>query len=590
MTAATASPALLRVSVGQCTEAGRKPLNQDSVGARIAQGALLERKGVACAVADGISSSPVSHLASETAVTGFLADYYSTPDTWSVQTSAERVLVALNAWLHAQSRAGEFRYERDKGHVCTFSALVLRSATAHLFHVGDSRIYRLSADGLEQLTQDHRVTVSAEESYLGRALGADSQVRIDYLALPLSAGDIYLLATDGAYAHLSEADIRQTLAACAGDLQEAAQRLVQQALDAGSTDNLSLQLVRVDALPAPDAPDRQQQRLTLPVPELKSGLRLDGYRLVRPLHVTSRSHLFLAEDEATGCRVAIKAPSVEMRENAAFLERLQLEEWVARRIHDPHVVGAAFPERRRTALYTALEFVEGQTLTQWMTDHPHPDLDTVRRIVEQIGQGLRALHRLEILHQDLRPENIMIDTTGTVRLVDFGAVRVAGLDPRPDDDTPPGTLQYMAPEYVAGLPPSPASDLFSLAVITYQMLCGALPYGARLAQARTRADQRRIGQGYRSLCRDGAAPTHAAIPGWVDDALRKALDIDPHRRQADVAEFLHDLQHPHAGYRSRHRTPWVERDPVQFWKVLALVGLACTLILLYLLARMHAGH
>jgi serine/threonine protein kinase len=78
-------------------------------------------------------------------------------------------------------------------------------------------------------------------------------------------------------------------------------------------------------------------------------------------------------------------------------------------------------------VYVATEFIDGQTLSQWMIDNPRPDLETVRGLVEQIAKGLRAFHRLEMLHQDLRPENIMIDKTGTAKIIDFGATRVAGL-------------------------------------------------------------------------------------------------------------------------------------------------------------------
>ena len=75
----------------------------------------------------------------------------------------------------------------------------------------------------------------------------------------------------------------------------------------------------------------------------------------------------------------------------------------------------------------AMEFIEGQTLAQWMRDHPKPEQKTDRSIITQIARGLQSFHRLEMLHQDLRPENIMIDGTGTVKIIDFGSTRVAGL-------------------------------------------------------------------------------------------------------------------------------------------------------------------
>src|ERR1044071_9292279 len=154
----------LKISVGQHSDKGRKEINQDFDGVYIPKEPQLSTKGVAIDMADGISSSDVSQIASQFAVTGFLEDYYCTSDAWSVKTSAQRVLIATNSWLHSQTQQSHYRYDKDKGYVCTFSAMVLKSTTAHLFHVGDARIYRKRGARLERLTEDHRVKVSAEES------------------------------------------------------------------------------------------------------------------------------------------------------------------------------------------------------------------------------------------------------------------------------------------------------------------------------------------------------------------------------------------------------------------------------------------
>src|SRR6266851_6840376 len=173
----------LKISIGQYSDKGRKETNQDFHGALIPKEPLLSLKGIAIVLADGISSSNVSQIASESTVKGFLTDYYCTSESWSVKTSAQRVIVATNSWLHAQTRRSQYSYDKDKGYVCTFSAMVIKSTTAHIFHVGDSRIYRVSGNALEQLTDDHRVVVSSEQSYLSRALGINPQLEIDYLAL-----------------------------------------------------------------------------------------------------------------------------------------------------------------------------------------------------------------------------------------------------------------------------------------------------------------------------------------------------------------------------------------------------------------------
>src|SRR5690349_5977334 len=165
----------LKVAVGQHSDRGRKAVNQDFYGWRLPDEPLLGSKGIAIALADGIGSSDVSQVAAEFAVMAFLDDYYSTSETWSVRKSADRVLAAANSWLHARTYHSSHRYEKDRGYVCTLSGLVLKGATAHLFHVGDTRVYRLQGNSLEQLTQDHRV-----QSYLSRAVGFNPQIEIDY--------------------------------------------------------------------------------------------------------------------------------------------------------------------------------------------------------------------------------------------------------------------------------------------------------------------------------------------------------------------------------------------------------------------------
>src|SRR5436190_348428 len=168
----------LRVSVGQHSDKGRKAVNQDFYGVSVPKEPQLTSKGIAVALADGIGSSEVSQIASEFAVLGFIDDYYCTSEAWSVKKSVERVLTATNSWLHSRTRQSPYRYEKDRGYVCTLSALVIKSTTAHVFHVGDTRIYRLHPGGLEQLTEDHRLRVSEEQSYLSRAMGFQPKVEI----------------------------------------------------------------------------------------------------------------------------------------------------------------------------------------------------------------------------------------------------------------------------------------------------------------------------------------------------------------------------------------------------------------------------
>ena len=570
----------LQIAVGQCSDKGRKPVNQDFHGVMVPREPQLGAKGVAIALADGISSSDLSQIASESAVKGFLQDYYATPDTWSVKSSAERVLRATNSWLYAQTRNGPYRYVLDRGYVCTFSALVIHSTRVHLFHVGDARICYLAGNRLEQLTEDHRLWVSAEKSYLSRALGMADRLEIDYQSYPLQVADTFVLMTDGVYEHVEEGFVADAIGDHAEDLDRAARLIVERALERSSTDNLTVQILRIDALPAPAVDELNQQVAALPFPpELRPRMDFDGYEIVRALYASSRSHVYLALDKDSGQQVVLKVPALDKRDDTAHLERLLMEEWVARRIDNAHVLKAMDQTRERRFLYTVTEYLEGQTLEQWMHDNPSPELAQVRDIIEQIAAGVQALHRQEMLHQDLRPQNIMIDRQGTVKLIDFGSVHVSGLARGSDGPAGAaaqphilGTAQYTAPEYFLGEPGTVRSDLFSIGVIAYQMLSGRLPYGTGVAKASTRASQRRLR--YRSVLDD-----ERSIPTWIDGAIRKAVHPSPAKRYDAISEFVHDLRHPNPAFVNQDFKPLMERNPVLFWQGLSLV-LFCVVVAL----------
>ncbi len=577
----------LTISLGQYSDKGRKETNQDFHGALIPDEPLLSLKGIAIVLADGISSSDVSAVASESAVKSFLTDYYCTPESWSVKTSAQRVIVATNSWLHSQTRQSQYLYDKDRGYVCTLSAMVIKSTTAHIFHIGDARIYRVAGHALEQLTEDHRIVISSAQSYLGRALGINPQIEIDYRTLKIERGDLFLLATDGVYEHVSGRFIAETINGNANGLDSAARSIVEEAQRQGSPDNLTVQIVRIDELPDSEGNEIVRQASELPCPPLpEARMVLDGYQIVREIHGSSRSHIYLAVDSADGTLVALKTPSIDLRDDPAYLQRFMMEEWVARRINSAHVLKPRIQSRTRNYLYVVTEFVDGQTLTQWMIDNPKPSLETVRGIVEQIAKGLQAFHRLEMLHQDLRPDNIMIDGTGTVKIIDFGSTRISGIA----DDTASGmgdnilgTVQYTAPEYFLGERGSSGSDIFSLGVIMYQMLTGRLPYGAQAAKTRTKSQQRKLR--YKSVLDD-----NREIPAWIDGALKKVLHPDPYQRYDELSEFMFDLRHPNKNFIKSSSRPLIERDPLLFWKCLSAVLFIFTLIVSFLLLSEIGKH
>lgn len=569
----------MQISIGNFSDKGNKAANQDSLGVRLGADSLLQTKGIAAAIADGVSSSEHGAEASAACVLGFLSDYFSTPETWSVKKSVVQVCTALNGWLYRQ---GDSLTAAHRGRVTTFSAIVLKSTTAHIFHIGDSRIYRIRQGIIEQLTVDHRTWVSPEKSYLSRAMGVDTHLQIDYSRISLELGDIYLLSTDGVHDYLTESELASIVLSSQNDLSKAAELLARKALAHDSSDNVSCQLLRIDELPSRDVDEVYSQLTELPFPpDLSEGHILDGYKIVRELHASNRSQLYLAIDTETGLHVALKTPSVNYEDDPAYIERFTMEEWVGRRIDNAHVLKVYEPTRRRRFLYHVAEYLQGPTLRQWMIDNPAPDLEQVRSIIEQIALGLQSFHRLEMLHQDLKPENIIIGNQGALKIVDFGSVKVAGIA---EIDTPVyrsnllGTKNYSSPENLADQPGSNASDIYSLGVITYEMLSGGkLPYG-QIPSNKSKIN-------FRNLSYIPCHDFNENVPAWLDGALKKAVSADPLNRYHELSELIYDLRNPNKSLSFQDRRPLMEKHPVQFWQsVSGILALVVMLLLITLFA------
>ncbi len=564
---------VLKVSVGGLSIAGVKEQNQDAFAAHSPEAPMLQHKGVACALADGVSSSAESHIASQTAVTQFLSDYYSTPDSWTVKNSAAKVLTALNRWLYQHGNSGT---RAKNSLVTTFSAIVIKSTTAHLFHVGDSRIYRLRQGELELLTQDHSSTFGGNKSYLTRALGIDSHVEVDYRRESVEQGDLFLLSTDGLHEFIDDKSLPTRLSELDADLEADAKQLVHAALEAGSDDNISCLLVHVDQLPVEQLDEAHRKLTHLPIPPvMKAGNRIDDFQVLEVLFSGTRSHLYLVKDDNSDQLYALKTPSQNFAEDPLYLDGFIKHEWVGKRIHHPAVMNVFNPPREKCFLYYLSEYIPGQSLRQWMIENPQPPLDQVRGLIKQVAMAVRALDRLEMIHQDLKPENIIINLNGRVKLIDFGTVRIKGIDEISsplENDIPQGSVNYVAPEYLLGQKGTHCSDLFSLGVICYEMLTGKVPYKERPAN-------NYMIKGFGELDYLSPRIDRPDLPEWIAGCLQKACAADPDRRYPVLSEFLFDLENPNKLFQHSERNkPLIEKNPLLVWKGLCLLLLLLNIL------------
>ena len=559
----------LKVSIGQYSTAGIKQQNQDFHGVYLPEGHVLKQKGIACVIADGIGSSNVSHLAAETAVGSFLSDYYSTSDAWSTQTSAERVIRATNSWLYAQTQQSQGRFDKDRGYVCTLSALILKQQQAHVFHVGDSRIYRIRDHEIELLTHDHRVWLSSREHYLSRALGADYRIEIDYRNIELKEKDIFLLMTDGVYEFVTDQQLLDLILVDA-DLNQLAKAFVEKALEQGSDDNLSFQVIRVEQLPELNQ-FHIQQDYVFPQ-QLSKGEVFEGYVIDKILHQNHRSCLYLAHDTQLQPLV-IKTLGVDLQQDKYAVEQFQLEDWVSKRLKHDNLMQCYPHNTEKKYLFQCYEYLQGETLAQWLHRQEKPlNLDEILPILQQTALALNAMHRLEMLHQDIRPKNIIVLNTESamkIKLIDYGSTAVRGLveiNPK-NANRPLGTLAFMAPEYFIDHSPSVHSDQFSLAVMAYYLFTKQLPYGTDLARCNSLKQMKKVQ--YHSIRK-----YRPDLPIWLDKILGQALSIEPIHRFEALSELIHNLMHPSKELLNSKPPAIIERDPLRFWQMsCAVLGL-----------------
>ena len=561
----------LKINSGYYSSAGVKHQNEDACGIVVPEEPLLTTKGIAAVVADGMSASDDGKQASEGCVKSFLSDYFSTPETWSVKSSGQKILSALNRWLHGQ---GQQQYQSNKGMVTTISALVFKSNTAYIFHVGDTRIYRLRGNDIEQITNDHRYVVSEEKSYLSRALGIELRVDIDYKTLAVEVGDIFIQLTDGVYEFISDYNIKKTIIENKTNLEYTSKKIVEIASNNKSDDNQTCQIIEITHLPNENEGEFFDKLTELPFPPpLKPGLILDGYKVIRHLFSNKRTEVYLVEDTETNEQIVMKAPSVNYQDDPEYINQFLHEEWAGKRINNPHVLKVLDVKRKRTALYDITEYIEGNSLRQWLDDNNRASLSQVRAFSKQIERGLRAFHRLEMIHQDLKPENILIDKNLTLKIIDFGSAKIAGIEEiylPIETNNILGTIDYTAPEYHIGDPGSNRSDIFSLGVIVYEMLTGHLPYGKEMSA--------------KNIKRASYIPVkhyNADVPIWVDKAIEKAVNINPENRFSILSEFTYALNKPDSSLINNDYVPLIKRNPVRAWQLLSIILIIINLFLIY---------
>ena len=553
----------LQTRIGFLSEQGRRDANEDYIASYTGDARQRATKGIVAVVADGVGGARGGRQAAEVTVRGFLDGYYGLPETLGVERAAGRALDAMNRWVCAQGRQDSALQHM----ATTFSALVLRGRQAHTIHVGDSRIYRFRDDRLTRLTADHTHSHPDLRHVLYRAVGIEDVLRVDYAADGLKLHDRFVLCSDGVHSALSDRAIGAIMAERTSP-QESAERLVRDALDAGSRDNVTALVVDVVGLPAADEAELEMGIDALPIGELpKAGDVVDGFRLIDVVSNGRYSRLFRGQDTHEGRDVVLKFPHPRVAGEAAYRRAFVREAWIAARVTSPWI-GEVIesPPGRKTRLYSVMPYYEGETLEARLGRKPAISLDEGVKIGIALAKAVYGLNRLRIIHRDIKPDNVLLPTDGGLKLLDLGVARLPGIQDSDTEDIP-GTPSFMAPELFEGESGDEQSDVYALGVTLYRMFsAGAYPYGEVEAFSRPRFAKR-------------TPLTHHRpdLPAWLDAVLAKATAVESGRRFADAMEMAFDLENGLAqgGKRVHDRLPLYHRNPVLFWQaVSALLALA----------------
>ncbi len=551
-----------KVSVGFASETGPRKRNEDFVGAVVGGTEPAPHRDAAAAIADGIGGAKGGRVAAETAVRGFLDGLQDVPQTLEVRRAGATILNALNSWIHSQGR-------QDRGLAgmgCTFTALVLRGRVAHLLHVGDTRAYRLSGDRLTRMSADHVREVSGRSRVLYRALGIEPDLRLDYAAQPMALHDRFLLCSDGVHTFLTDESIGDILRARSAP-GDASRAVVAAALDAGSTDNSTALVLDVVGLPMAQSADIDGAIMRLPLIQVpRGGETIDGFVLKALLSDGPYSRLFGAEDDLEGGDVVLKFPKPQVAavttHHAAFVR----EAWVGTRVHSPWVARVIeLPPGRQSCLYTVMPLYQGELLETRLARRPAIGLEEGRNIAVNLARAVAALHRADIIHRDIKPDNVILETGRSLKLLDLGVVRLPGLEDFPPADIP-GTIAYMAPEMFGGELGDEATDIYALGVTMFRAFTGEFPYGNPDATSRPRL---RPAEGpLRS------APGSAGVAAGGDRSGDRGGSIRALPRRVEFAQEM-EAGPPGATPSARRPPTLYERAPLRFWQILsALLGLA----------------
>jgi protein phosphatase len=551
-----------------------------------------------------------------------------------------QIAIVIKEAVHQANDALYFpqAYERLPALLSTLSGLLCIGDRIHLFHTGDSRIYRIGIDSMVLLTKDHHIHHGRDKGALSAAIGADTRVELQQSVFTLHQNECLALMTDGVYESITPAELQFELCAAVQAMHQSvacpnqiidhlqmSQRLCEHAFSEGSHDNLSVIMlgmndeiikskthretdngIALDQGVDSDSSHAQDiNHYRLPT-GLAVGAQIDNFVVKKIIARTARSEVYLVEDNDQHSFV-LKSPSLNVIADGHYLREFLKERKIGlslskhKRIgepaynqvnpnsvssHDPLLtsdvskkLNATFNASNAsgllryypvpassTYLYHLTEYIEGESLRVFMDRQAPCDIWQTYDLLTKIGMAVRVMHRNYLLHQDIKPENILLTQSGAVKLIDFGSASSSILK---DSTRPPnGDLHYAAPEYYTDAPKGVHSDLFSIAVIGYELLTGELPFSSQ-----------ELMNPSASLIVPAERLRQNRVPATSQQALMRALHSSTQARYQAIGEFLQDFN-PDNSNNTRDPEPLIIRHPLLVWHSICFIQFVIIISLL----------
>jgi serine/threonine protein phosphatase PrpC len=561
-----------------------------------------EKQGSVALLADGLGGHDRGEVASKLAIETAMKEFQESNGTMKPYAILRRMFTAACTAVYdrAASEKGGSRM------ATTLVASIFRDGAVYVGNVGDTRAYFIRQKTIKRLSTDHvsmsvpvklglvlerQAMASPKRSELTRSVGNEPFCQPDFSTMLLHHGDFILQCTDGLHACVLDEELREIIAR--SHPYDACKELVALAEKRGSDDNISLQLIEVRnweqvaqtarVAMGTDAPPKKAAVAAASVAagtgDLAPGMLLDKrFELTDLVARSNMSSIFKANDRKTGQSVAIKVPLMALESDIAGYERFKREEEIGSKLNHPAVLKVVKIDEPKSRPYLVMEFLEGKTLHELLSKRKQFSEGEAVAYASKICDALEYLHANGIAHRDLKPQNVMVCTDGSLRLFDFGIARVetarrltfVGLTPAL------GTPDYISPEQVRGKRGDHRSDIYSLGAILYEMVTGTTPFEGENAYVVMNA----------RVTGDPEAPrkVNLELNPALEEIILHALERDPRKRYQTAKEMQEELDHldrvqlTGRDQRLRAPQPWKSRSHT----VLMIVGFVVLQVLLFL--------